>query len=250
MAERHRGFEVGNPDAPNRILWIHGYTGSPDAFRYVVEDLAQQLDACITVPLLPGHGTEELHLIKYTFEDLLASAHHFASRVAAHGKPYAIVGYSFGSIIALMLAQEHMPRALVLALAPYRLRFPLNLPGVEWFLNLRPFWRKLLTAEDIEARRGTFYYPDFPGATISFTKIGLRRIKKNLPQVTCPILTLNTADDPMIEPQSGQELLAASGKNKDNEWHILPHGRHALFFPPHHDVEEELVVRFLKKQLN
>ena len=34
MTERHRGFEIGNEHAANRILWIHGYTGSPDAFRF------------------------------------------------------------------------------------------------------------------------------------------------------------------------------------------------------------------------
>ena len=246
--ERHRGIQAGDPSAPNHILWIHGYTGSPDAFAGIAQRLSEELNAFVSVPLLPGHGTEEQHLVGHSFDDYLASARHFAAHTAERGKPFAIVGYSFGSFIALLLTHEFQPRALALALPPYRLRFPFYLPAVSWLLSQRPFWHKFMTAEDLAARKGTFYYPDFPGKTISFTKIGKSKTDDILPQITCPILTLNTVDDPLVVPESGKELLERSGHNAQNESHILPHGRHALFFPPHHDDEQTILISFLKKR--
>jgi esterase/lipase len=248
MPEKHRGFEIGDERSENQILWIHGYTGSPDAFAATAQKLSLQFNACVSVPLLPGHGTKEQHLIGHSFDDFISSARHFAFRMAAREKPFVIIGYSFGGLIATLLAKEYNPAALVLALTPYSLRFPFWLPGIQRFINLRPFWGKHLNAEDLAERKGTFYYPDFPSASLSYIKIGQSRVAKILAEITCPILTLNTADDPLIEPDNGEKLLAASGNNTDNEWCILPHGRHALFFPPHHEAEEDILISFLRKQ--
>lgn len=247
--ERHRGFQVGNESAPREVLWIHGYTGSPDAFLPIANTIARELDAFVSVPLLPGHGTEEHHLIGHSFDDFVSSTRHFADRIAAKKKPFAFVGYSFGGFLAALMARDYKPSALVLALTPYRVRFPFWLPGISMLLGMRPFWDKFLTKEDIQVRRGTFYYPDFPGIAFSFTKVGDRRLEEILPQLTMPILTLNTDRDPLIRPDSGKLLLAASGRNPANEWHVVPHDRHALFFPPNHQDEESVLLDFLKKNL-
>ena len=50
-------FSEGRKDAPYTILLLHGYTGSPDGFRELAKVLSNTLDAYVSVPLLPGHGT-------------------------------------------------------------------------------------------------------------------------------------------------------------------------------------------------
>lgn len=246
MAERHRGLDIGRRDAPNRILWIHGYTGSPDAFSRTAEKLASELDAHVLAPLLPGHGTEEQHLLQYSFDEFLSSARYFARTLSEGGKPIAFVGYSFGGYIAALLAAEFKPAALVFALTPYRVRLPFNIPGMASFLSLRSFWNKYLTTEDVRVRAGTFYYPNMPGKSLSLIQEGNMRLAEILPKIPVPILTLHNADDPLAAPESGARIIEEN-KGGDDESHVLPGGRHALFFRPEYATEEEILVAFLKK---
>ncbi|MFZ2886410.1 MAG: alpha/beta fold hydrolase, partial [Minisyncoccia bacterium] len=155
MAERHRGFDVGRRDAAHRILWIHGYTGSPDAFIHTAERLAKELDAHVLAPLLPGHGTVETRLLRHSFDEFYKSARYFARTLCNPRKPFAYLGYSFGGYMAALLAEEFKPRALALALTPYSLRFPFWVPGAAFLLNQRSFWDKYLSPEDIRVRKGT-----------------------------------------------------------------------------------------------
>src|SRR3989344_4595762 len=249
MSERHRGFHIGRSDAPNRILWIHGYTGSPDAFIGTAERMAHELDAQVLAPLLPGHGTEEEHLSRHSFDEFLQSVRYFARTVTDSGKPSALIGYSFGGYIVALLACEFKPDVLAMALTPYALRFPLWIPGVSALLSIRSFWNKYLTSEDVEIRKGTFYYPDLPGRSLSLIEEGNARLAQALPDIGCPIPTIHNADDPLALPESGASIIEASAKNPGNESYVLPGGRHALFFRPHHDEEERLLISFMKKHL-
>jgi esterase/lipase len=248
MTERHRGFDVGRRDASRRILWIHGYTGSPDAFAGTAERLAHELDAHVLAPLLPGHGTEQHHLLNHSFDEFVATTRYFARTLTESSKPTAFIGYSFGGYIASLLAREFRPDALVIALTPYQLRLPFRLPGMAAFLGLRNFWKKYLTEEDLRIRKGLFYYPDFPGRSLSLIQEGNRRLSSILPEIQSPILTLHTAGDPLAQPESGARILAQNG-NAANESHVLPGGRHALFFRPEYKEEEKILVGFLAKNL-
>jgi len=246
MGERHKGFDVGRRDAPHRILWIHGYTGSPDAFVHTAERLSRELDAHVLAPLLPGHGTVETKLLRHSFNEFYRSAHYFAKTLCHKNKPFAYLGYSFGGYIAALLAAEFKPSALSLALTPYSLRFPFWLPGVATLLSMRSFWDKYLTLEDIHVRRGTFYYPRLPGRSLSLIHEGNFRLRKILPSITCPILTMHNAGDPLAAPESGLTI-TEENKNPNNEAHVFTGGRHALFFRPEREVEEQVLIAFLKK---
>lgn len=248
MAERHRGFDVGRRDAPNRILWIHGYTGSPDAFIHTAERLSRELDAHILAPLLPGHGTVETKLLNHSFNEFYSSARYFARTLCHKRKPFAYIGYSFGGYIAALLAHEFKPAALALALTPYRLRFPFYLPGVAPFLNLRSFWDKYLTEEDIRVRKGTFYYPRLPGRSLSLIHEGNFRLRKTIPGLSMPILTLHNAGDPLAAEDSGTQIVKEHADPRD-ESHVFAGGRHALFFRPGGELEEKVLTAFLKKHL-
>ena len=247
MSERHRGFDVGRRDAPNRILWIHGYTGSPDAFIHTAERLALELDAHVLAPLLPGHGTVETRLLKHSFKEFYASARYFA-RALSGEKPCAYLGYSFGGYIAALLATEFKPQALALALTPYSLRFPFWIPGFAALLEMRSLWDKYFTAEDIRIREGTFYYRHLPGKSLSLIHEGNQLLHDVLPKLKMPIFTLHNEADPLAAPDSGIKIITENG-NRENEYHVLPGGRHALFFRPERELEEKILIAFFKKHL-
>lgn len=239
-------FSVGRGDARLRILWLHGYTGAPGAFRSTAQRLAAELDASVHLPLLPGHGTREENLVGLEFEDFIDAARIAAREVRRDGAMFVVIGYSFGGYLAAKIAQEFEADALVLALTPFLPRWPGSLPGAERVMGLRLFWNKYLTAEDIHEREGTFYYPDVPGASLGFVKRGNRLIREIMPELSCPTLTLHNTNDPVVRPVSGAALLGLRAPVFGDSARVLDGGRHALFYRPDASREHELLVSFLR----
>ena len=249
MSSRAYPLSIGDPNTRANILWIHGYSGSPDAFIPIAEKIATETNALVTLPLLPGHNTHEQDLLPYGFDDFLSALHPVAQKLSKTQKPLIIIGYSFGSYLAACVAEEFNPTALVFALTPFSLQFPMSLPGTRYAWALKSFWDKRLTKEDILEREGTFYYPNVPGTSLELIHEGNMRLKKILPRLSFPIMTIHNACDPLAAPQSGAAILALSGKNPANEKVVYPDGRHALFFRPNHDREEQALLAFLKKNI-
>jgi len=248
MPPRPTCLLIGAHDAPRQILWIHGYTGSRSAFVPIATRMAHKLDAQILLPILPGHETLETDLLQYTYEMLYASVHTQVVDALRTAVPLACVGYSFGGYFAAKLAQEYSACALVLALTPLRLRFPLSLPGISRALSLRRWWKKYLNRQDIDDRRGTVFYHRCPGNSFAFLDQGNDELNTLLADLRMPILTLHGGDDPLVEPTCGSYMVTLHG-NPSDESHVLPHTRHALFFRPEHHAEEILLTGFLRKHI-
>jgi carboxylesterase len=243
------GFAVGSPDSPRHILILHGYTGSPDSFKEAAERLSRELDAHVSVPLLPGHGTTIDDLQRIDFEEFLSAAREHMAEVSRTGKPFAVVGYCFGGFLAAITAAEYKPAAIAIVLTAYGLRFPFGIPGFARFSALRKSWDKYLYPDEVEMRKPFFYYPRMPGRSLQLVGEATKYMRKALPKLTMPLLTMHTTEDPTVSLASGANLLAHSGHNAVNESHILPHRRHALFFGPHKDEDIEILLAFLKKNL-
>jgi esterase/lipase len=249
MTGAEASVSCGDKNAKRAILWIHGYTGSASAFRNTAERLARELDAYIEIPLLPGHGTKESDLVGHSFDDLVRAVRPVAEKLRGEYESFGIVGYSFGSYISGIIAREVGADVLIFALTPFIPRLFFRIPGVVRFLTLRNFWSKFLTREDRRVRAGTFYYPHLPGMSLSLISRGNSELASRLPDLACPILVIHNSDDPLVAPESGSAMLAQSGKNPANKAHVLSGGRHALFFTPEHDLEELILIDFLKKNL-
>lgn len=239
------GFAVGNEDAQLRVLWLHGYTGAPGAFRPTAERLARELGAFVHAPLLPGHGTHEDDLLGIGFDEFFAAAQRAARETRRDGARFAVIGYSFGGCLAAHVARESDADALVIALTPFSLPFPASVPGSERVMALKRFWDKRLTPEDVREREGTFYYPDVPGTSLGFVKRGNAFLADTIPHVHCPILTLHNAGDPVARPQSGADIIALQPRNPLSEARVLPGGRHALFFRQDHESEFTALHAFI-----
>lgn len=242
------GFEVGSHNATYEVVIFHGYTGSPDSFRELVQQIADECDARVTVPLLPGHGTKIEDLQQVTFEQFLEAGRASIRAATSTGKPLVLIGYCFGGYIAIMLAQECAPRALVVALTPFVRRLPFGLGIVAKFLAVRGSWSKFLYPSEKKMREPFFYYHRLPGGAQLLMNEGINRISKIVPQLTMPILTIHTTNDPTCRPESGAHILERSGHNPNNQSTTLPGRRHNLFFGPRKEEDISIVIEFLKKE--
>jgi esterase/lipase len=228
--KRDSSFTCGNSHSRIRVVIFHGYTGSTDEFEALAHEIAQALDAHVSVPLLPGHGTHEADLLPYTYENFIQFARSHVKKERAQADKLIIIGHSFGGYLAVECAAEFKADALVLTVVPFLLRFPLNLPGLAWLMRRKSFWDKKIPLQERIERMGLFYYRHMPGVALTLLNKGVRRARTLLSNVQCPILAINTTEDPLTYNSSAEEILTHSGKNPHNRAHIVERKEHGLFY--------------------
>jgi esterase/lipase len=238
-------LEIGRSDAKLRIVIFHGYTVSPDEFRELAEAVIRRFDAHVLVPLLPGHGTQESDILGISFDDLLRAAEDVVEEEQKKGDSLVLMGNSFGGYLALLTAQKCRPHAIVLSAMPFSLQLRFDLPWMPLLMRTRTFWNKELTAQELEMRKELFYYPRMPGIALTLIKQGIRRVKKILPTILCPILTIYNSYDPIVRSISGEHILARSGHNPLNKSIIFSHDQHGLYYGPHKEDVVASIISFL-----
>ncbi len=111
----HHPFSVGS--GPPGSLLIHGFAGTPAEMRPLAEQLGgRQISA--TGMLLPGFGPEIAKLSQTNHTAWLDAARQAWHDIRAQNDQAILVGYSMGGAVAILLAAESPPDALVL-IAPF-----------------------------------------------------------------------------------------------------------------------------------
>jgi len=108
---KHRAYRTEN-GAPGALL-VHGFLGTPDEMRPVADVLLAQ-GWSVSVPLLPGHGSDLDTLFETdctTWLDTVRAAYIDLARTHA---PLLLVGNSMGAAMATSLASELAPDGLLL----------------------------------------------------------------------------------------------------------------------------------------
>lgn len=94
------------PNARTGIAICHGFTGSPLSVVPWAEHLAAQGFA-VSVPLLPGHGTDWTQLARSSWPDWFATFETAYLELAARTDRCYVAGLSMGGAIALLTAARH-----------------------------------------------------------------------------------------------------------------------------------------------
>ncbi len=240
---------VGDPDADNRVVILHGYTGSPDEFRDFANDLATRLNAYVTAPLLPGHGTAIDDLLPLSFDDIYSAAQAHVREAYQSGKPLTLIGHSFGGYLALLCAAEFPPKAVVITVMPYHMKFPFNLPLMSYLLRLKRTWEKKLSEKEINERVGKFYYQHMPGKALWLLLEGKQRVHDILHTIKAPVLTVHGNSDSLAWPDSGNAVLEQTGRNARNKAVILDNKSHGIFYGEGRTDVQALILQFLETEL-
>jgi|SRR3989338_4749955 len=231
QSDHYRGQKtivVGNADASHVVLLLHGYTGSPADFGILPQALAENMDAWVHVPLLPGHGTHVEELEPFIFDDFLEYVKRYARQFIGTDRTLIIGGHSYGGQLAVLLAKDAKPAALVATVLPFHLRFPLSTRIFQTVWKSRKFWTKHLSDEERAERAGNFFYNTMPSKSLALLLEGNERLKQALPHIQCPTLTLHARQDRLAYADSGAKMLAYI-ESVVQKSVIIENGRHSLF---------------------
>ncbi len=242
------GNMADHGDSPVSCLLVHGLGGGP----YELEPLARRLEQSGRFVLsltLPGHEKDHTRVMPASrWQDWAQAVEEGFDQLAAFGRPVAVVGFSTGGTLALLLARRR-PVARLVLLAPFlSIRYanlvPLLKPEnyLAWigrfFPNIPRFSPPVRDAEARarfaqEERFRTFNLP----ATLSALEL-IKRVQPDLPRITTPTLILQGARERVVDPQGARTIYERLGSaEKSLVW--LPQSDHLLI----HDVDRDLALR-------
>jgi carboxylesterase len=200
------------------VLGLHGFTGTPSEFAYLAGRLADT-GYTVSVPRLPGHGTNLQDFLQTGWQDWLRAALDACFDLRSRYQPVYIVGLSMGGLLALILAARLRPEKLVLAAPALRVH-------KQGYLSASPllkhFIRRTLQAErkeyeeeelDALAREYWDYHQLAQLAQLRhLQKMALRL----LPRLSSPTLTIVSEHDSLVPPGVADliETRRAPGKGR------------------------------------
>lgn len=213
-------------------LILHGLGGGPYELGPIVEGLRSEVDA-LAVPILPGHEGPGPVMPVSRWEDWEEAAEREFDRLAEGGGPVAVVGFSTGATVAMLLARRR-PVARMALLAPFlAIRYSGWIPlesrvYVNYLARVMPdIPRRPPAVRDPGARKGlegkSFYRTFNLRTTLSALEL-IEQVKPIVPEIRATTLILQGKLDTVVEP-SGASWLDAN----------LVSSRHALAWMPRSD---------------
>lgn len=202
-----------------KIVLLHGYSGGPWDFVHLTEDLRKQGHS-VDAPLLLGHGTSPEELVEYELDDIFKD---IDSRV---GQADIIIGYSFGSHLAVLLHKK--ARGLLLINTPYKMNPPFSIPGAKYYAALRKLHPKRGPRPPIENDKAYRY---IPGKALRITVEANAQVERVAGNVHIPVLAISSEDDFLVA-KDAHILLAKLFESGSSMTLTTTNGLHNPFLPP------------------
>lgn len=187
-------------------LLIHGFTGSPSEMRFLAEKLAADGWTASGI-VLSGHGTTPEALARTRWEDWVRDAEAGLELLRPHCSRVVAIGLSMGGLLALDLAEKNLVDAAI----------SLNTPMVlqDWRTRLvglaKPFVHYVGKAEvplsSTAAIAERFAYDRIPLAALDSLNKAIRKVRRELGRVRCPVLIMQSTRDKTVSPHSANLLV-------------------------------------------
>jgi carboxylesterase len=192
----------------------------------------------VWLPSLTGYGTRPEDLYGVAFDDWLSDAHNGLDRLLEQCEQVYVVGHSAGGLVSLILASEREEvSSLVTWAAPYgvRSRLLLLLPVISRIPLLRraipekhptgiPNWQK---------EQGWVGYDWIPPSIGLAVRDGMKRLRKSLGRITCPVLVVQGSRDAAMTEESPRRIYEGLASEKKDVW-IIEGAGHAMMNDERH----------------
>lgn len=222
-----------------KVIFLHGYSGSPKNFFGLEKKVENQAKVKVLNYRLPGHYGNYDELAKLTYQEFYDDVKKLIN------EDCIIVGYSLGSLLALDLASKHKKIKAVVAIAtPYLLKFPFNfrVPKTSFTLHKRS------STYEREMSQHEYYMDRVPLYGNTVISDGKRKLVENLNAIKQPVLLVEQTNDMVTLKGNGKALasklhtsLLSIVKKKDG---------HNPLFPKTPKRVENQIISFIKSHTN
>jgi len=187
--------------AKTAALLVHGFTGTPWEMRPLADFLAAAGIASLAVRL-PGHGTTPEDLAGRRWQEWLHSVEHGYQVLSEEFTSVYGVGMSTGCLLLLAAAATERFSGLVL-FSPYLRILHKLAPYAGWIRWLRPYYLKQ-SGEEFRIR----YYDRKPVAGIYQINLLIKSLRRQLGEISCPVMAFSSEDDRTVDAMSSFELMS------------------------------------------
>ena len=196
---RHDGGPVG-------VLLCHGFTGSPASLRPWAEHLASE-GYTVSLPLLPGHGTEWRDLALTRWPDWYSVVERELLDLVDHCEQVFVMGLSMGGTLTLRLAEEHADLVAGIAVvnpSVHSKRSDMKaLPVLRHVVRSRPGISNDINKpgqDEVAYRRVPLQ------ALYSLTEMWAD-VSDRLNEIRCPMVVFGSDEDHVVEPSNSVEVV-------------------------------------------
>ncbi|MEL6821531.1 MAG: alpha/beta fold hydrolase [Calditrichota bacterium] len=209
------------------LLFFHGFTGSPYEGSLFAEHFSK-LGYGLSVPLLPGHGTQPEDLLSIPYEKWLEAAESAYHEMTSQYGKVIVCGQSMGGALALHVASKFPVDGLITMAAAVFLK--------DWRLRFLPVARRLITYQykskgpdirDKESKAASVSYPKYPLSSLDeFLKL-IEQVKNKLPKVTSPALLVHSNRDHTITVENVHYIYSQIKSERkdllvlDDSYHVI-----------------------------
>lgn len=218
------------------VLFVHGFTGSPQSMRYWAEGVAKE-GRTVLLPRLPGHGTTPDDMQTTTSADWVREAEMSLEGLKERCDRLFVCGLSMGGTITLDLAARFSDQLAGVVtvnpslfstdprrhLAPLLGKLPLKIKGV---------------SNDIaEPGQQELAYKVVPTKAAASMLAYQERVKQSVPRITCPILLFASRQDHVVNTANSPYALEhVASTDKELVW--LERSYHVATL----DYDKDLIV--------
>ncbi|MBX7147991.1 alpha/beta fold hydrolase [bacterium] len=225
------------------VLVLHGFTGTPDSMRPVVNELHAQ-GFSVNAPLLDGHGTTPEKCAQTTWHHWYQSTQKAYMELNEQCSKVFVCGLSMGALLSLKLCIDY-PQSISGAAC---LATPLYLKG--WVRGLLPivfgtpikkvwkFQKKFeVDIKDPMAKKNFWNYDKMPISCVASIMELQNLVHESLEKITTPLLLVHSRHD-STAPYDSMMKVAQKVSSNITETVTLENSYHVITI----DYEKDLVA--------
>lgn len=214
----HRGSDNG-------VLLVHGFTGCAAHMRKLAEALSQR-DYTVRAINLPGHATTEADMAKTNWQQWLHAVKESCYEMMQEVQTFTVCGLSMGGVLALLAAQQMKVDACVPISAPMAVQNRLlSLCKIAAPFVPRIAWGTPAESRSLLDRSYDYGYAGFPTAKGADLHYLIQLARRNLFNINCPVLCIQSDADETIWHGSADTILngVSSEVRQKLTLHGVPH---------------------------
>ncbi|HUD08496.1 MAG TPA: alpha/beta fold hydrolase [Candidatus Saccharimonadales bacterium] len=209
------------------ILLLHGWSSYTDELLPLAKYL-NSFGFAVSAPFLRGHGTKPEDLFGVTWEDWLQDAKIELQKLEKYSSKIFIGGISMGGDLAMLLSGEKSVAGLISLGSAVRYKFQPLVKITLFFMGLTKTHRKKYYPPWARKKMGDRkVYPSYPVESAKEVVRLADATRAILPQVTKPILIMQSTTDFLVSKKSPQ-IVFEEVKSKIKKIYWVKDGYHVF----------------------